>query len=197
MILIDDKLVSDEIVTEYFVCDLNSCKGGCCVDGDAGAPLENSELRKIKEVYEYVEPWLTEEGKAAIKEQGPYTHDEEFGWVTPVNPDGMCAYAFKDKKGIVKCSIEHAWREGKHPDKLKDWKKPISCHLFPIRIKETSRNYLLNFEPRPGLCDPGCKLGTQLKTPAYKFLKEPLTRKFGEEFFEALEATAGHIQESH
>lgn len=196
MIQIDDKLISDEIVTEHFVCDLDSCKGGCCVEGDAGAPLEQSELRKIKAVYEFVEPILTEEGKDAIKKQGAYTRDAEFGWVTPINPDGMCAYAYKDEKGIVKCSIEHVWREGKLTGKLKDWKKPISCHLFPVRVKKTSHNQLLNFEPRPGLCDPACKLGARLKLPVYQFLKEPLIRKFGEDFFDALDATAKHVRES-
>lgn len=189
MIAIENKLVSDEIVEEKFVCDLDKCKGGCCVDGDAGAPLEVKELRYLKKIYEAVEPYLTEEGKQEIKEKGYYVFDEEFGWVTPTVRNGMCAYGIADAKGIVKCGIEKAFNEKKFTLN-RNWKKPVSCHLFPIRVKQTSDTYLLNYEPRPGLCDPACKLGKQLKVPVYRFLKEPLIRKFGEEFYNALDAIA-------
>lgn len=189
MIAIGNNLVSDEIVEEKFVCDLNKCKGGCCVDGDAGAPLEAKELRYLRKIYHAVEPYLTEEGKEEIKAKGHYVFDEEFGWVTPTVRNGMCAYGIVDSKGIVKCGIERAFNEGKFTLN-KNWKKPVSCHLFPIRVKQTGDSFLLNYEPRPGLCDPGCKLGRQLKVPVYQFLKEPLIRKFGEAFYEGLEASA-------
>ncbi|MEO6868265.1 MAG: DUF3109 family protein [Ginsengibacter sp.] len=192
MIAIDNTLISDEIIEAQFVCDLNKCKGGCCVDGDAGAPLENKELRELDTVYTEVLPYLTDEGRQVIDEVGKYIYDREFGWVTPTISNGMCAYGTVDTKGIVKCGIEQAYN-----DKKITWKKPISCHLFPIRIKKTKKTDLLNYEPREGLCDPACLLGKKLKVPVYQFLKEPLIRKYGEEFFQALEATATHLSKSH
>lgn len=185
MIAIDHILISDEIVEEQFVCDLNKCKGACCDDGDAGAPLDKEELARIDSIYDIIEPYLTPEGIAAIKKQGRYLYDREFGWVTPAIQGQMCAYGFKDANGTTKCSIEQAYY-----DKKVDWKKPISCHLFPIRIKKTKSNELVNYEPREDLCSAACKLGKKLKVPVYQFLKEPLIRKYGDEFYETLEQAA-------
>ncbi len=192
MIAIENTLISDEIVEAQFVCDLNKCKGGCCVDGDAGAPLENKELKEVDAVFAEVLPYLTKEGQQVINKVGKYIYDREFGWVTPTISNGMCAYGRIDQLGIVKCGIEQAYN-----DKKITWKKPISCHLFPIRIKKTKKTDLLNYEPREGLCDPACALGKKLKIPVYQFLKEPLIRKYGEEFYQALEATATHLSKSH
>ncbi len=192
MIAIGNNLVSDEIVEKQFVCDLEKCKGGCCVDGDAGAPLEAKEQRYLKKIYDVVAPYLTEEGKKEIEKKGHYVFDDEFGWVTPTVKNGMCAYGVVEKNGIVKCGLEKAFNEGKFKVNG-NWKKPISCHLFPIRVKKTGDTNLLNYEPRPGLCDPACKLGKKLQVPVYKFLQTPLIQKFGKEFYEALEASAGHI----
>src|ERR1700727_1699120 len=108
MIAIDNILVSDEIISEQFVCDLNKCKGGCCVDGDAGAPLADEELKNINEVYDAVLPYLTEESKMELKRQGKYVYDREFGWVTPTIASKVCVYGITDKNGIVKCGIEQA-----------------------------------------------------------------------------------------
>ncbi len=191
MIAIDDILISDQVVEEHFVCDLIKCKGGCCVDGDAGAPLENSELKELEQVYPTVLPYLTEEGKMQIEKEGKYVYDREFGWVTPVISNGMCAYGTIDKKGIVKCGIEQAYIDGKI-----SWKKPISCHLFPIRIKKTKNAELVNYEPREDLCHAACTLGKKLKLPVYQFLKEPIIRKYGKDFFDALSATARHLEEN-
>lgn len=190
MIAIDNVLLSDEIVEEQFVCDLAKCKGGCCVDGDAGAPLENKELKEINKAYPEVAPYLTPEGIQIIEKEGKYIYDTEFGWVTPTTSNGMCVYGTIDKKGIVKCGIEQAYNDGKI-----DWKKPISCHLFPIRIKKTGKTELVNYEPREDLCQPACVLGKALKVPVYQFLKEPLIRKYGEDFFDALSAAANHLHE--
>ncbi|HXS57934.1 MAG TPA: DUF3109 family protein [Hanamia sp.] len=190
MIEIDNILISDEIVEEQFVCDLVKCKGGCCVDGDAGAPLETKELKELDEVYDEVLPYLTKEGKAELSRQGKYIYDHEFGWVTPTISNGMCAYGTLDKNGIVKCGIEQAYNDGKI-----GWKKPISCHLFPIRIKKVNKTQLVNYEPREDLCSAACTLGKKLKVPVYQFLKDPIIRKFGENFYNALEATARHFEE--
>lgn len=191
MIAIDNKLISDEVVEEQFVCDLNKCKGGCCEDGDAGAPLEKWELEKLLEYYDVIKDYLTSEGIAEIKKHGKYIYDHEFGWVTPTVNGGICAYGFRDEKGIIKCGIEQAYYDGKL-----DWKKPISCHLFPIKIsksKEEPEMEYVNYEPREDLCSAACKLGKKLKVPVYLFLKEAIIRKYGEEFYNTLEATAKHM----
>lgn len=188
MIAIDDILISDQIVEEQFVCDLSKCKGGCCVDGDAGAPLEKDELSRLNEIYEEVLPYVSAECRAKLKKER-YVYDKEFGWVTPTIGNGMCAYAMVDKKGIVKCGIEQAYNDGKV-----DWKKPVSCHLFPIRIKKTNNAECLNYEPREDLCSAACTLGKSLKVPVYQFLKEAIIRKYGEEFYDALDASAIHHQ---
>jgi len=188
MIAIDDILLSDQVVEEQFVCDLVKCKGGCCVDGDAGAPLENSELKELNEAYNSVLPYLSKESQLVVETEGKYVYDKEFGWVTPTISNGMCAYGIVEK-GIVKCGIEKAYNDGKI-----NWKKPISCHLFPIRIKKTRKGELVNYEPREDLCSAACTLGKKLKIPVYQFLKEPIIRKYGVEFYEALDATAKHLE---
>ncbi|HOZ77803.1 MAG TPA: DUF3109 family protein [Ferruginibacter sp.] len=193
MIAIDNKLVSDEVIDEQFVCDLSKCKGGCCVDGDAGAPLHIDELDNINQVYEAVLPYLTEESKKEIERQGRYVYDKEFGWVTPTIASKVCVYGITDEKGIVKCGIEQAYYDGKVT-----WKKPISCHLYPIRISQSrdKKTEYVNYEPREDLCQGGCELGKKLKVPVYVFLKESLIRKYGEAFYETLEATALHLNQN-
>ena len=191
MIAIDNVLVSDEVIESQFVCDLTKCKGGCCEDGDAGAPLEKSELKELKDSYEKIKPYMTEEGKREIERQGKYVYDQEFGWVTPTINSAICAYGYRDKQGIIKCAIEQAYNDEKIT-----WKKPISCHLFPIRISESSdgKTEYVNYEPRPDLCSAACKLGKKLKLPTYIFLKDSLIRKYGQEFYETLDATAEHLK---
>lgn len=185
MIAIENVLFSDEIIDEQFVCDLNKCKGGCCEDGDAGAPLEKAELAEMDKIYNIIKPYLTKEGIAEIEKNGRYIYSQEFGWVTPTIEGKICAYGLRDKQGIIKCGIEQAYLEGKTT-----WKKPISCHLFPVRIKKTRSYINVNYEPRETLCAPACELGKKLKVPVYVFLKESLIRKFGEEFYGVLEQVA-------
>lgn len=189
MIAIDHVLLSDEVVEEHFVCDLQKCKGGCCVDGDCGAPLTKDETKILKKVYPIVKRYLKPEYIAEIEKQGTHTTDPEYGYVTPAVNGGICAYGYTDEMGIVKCAIEKAYNEG-----LVDFKKPISCHLFPLRITEKPGYELVNYEPRETLCKPACKLGDKLKVPVYQFLKEPLVRKYGEEFYEALDAVANKFK---
>lgn len=191
MIAIDNILVADAVVQEQFVCDLSRCKGACCVDGDAGAPLDNEELDKINAVYEHVIPYLNEESKNELERQGRYVYDKEYGWVTPTINSKVCVYGIKGDDGIVKCGIEQAYLDGKI-----NWKKPISCHLFPVIVKNSKRtdDVYVNYEPREDNCKAACSLGKKLKVPVYVFLKEALTRRFGNKFYEALEATAQHLQ---
>jgi hypothetical protein len=190
MIAIDNVLVSDEIVEEQFVCDLTKCKGGCCEDGDAGAPLQLEELNELVNSYDVIKDYMTAEGRKEVQKQGKYVYDQEFGWVTPTIRSTMCAYGYRDNQGIIKCAIEQAYND----DKIK-WKKPISCHLFPIRTKQSKdgKTEYANYEPREDLCAAACKLGKRLKVPVYVFLKDALVRKYGQEFYETLEATAQHI----
>lgn len=191
MIAIDNILVSDEIVKDEFVCDLTKCKGACCVDGDAGAPLDKEELNQINEVYDIVLPYLSTESKTELQKHGRYIYNRQFGWVTPTINNKICVYGIIDKQGIVKCGIEQAYLDGK----IK-WKKPISCHLFPIITKKSknTETVYVNYEPREDNCKAACSLGKKLKVPVYVFLKEPIIRKFGQLFFEALEATAAHLK---
>jgi hypothetical protein len=195
MIIIDHVLVSDQVVEEQFVCDLTKCKGGCCEDGDAGAPLENKEKEYVKDFFEKVKPYMTKEGIKEIKQVGPYLYDREFGWVTPTIDGKICAYGYKDKEGIIKCAFEQAYNDGKIP-----WKKPISCHLFPIKLSKSKSDpgiEYMNYEPREDLCKAACSLGKKLKVPAYVFLKDSIIRKYGETFYETLDATAAHLKEKN
>ncbi|WP_336515252.1 DUF3109 family protein [Pollutibacter soli] len=187
MIVIDKVLISDDVVEEQFVCDLNKCKGGCCEDGDAGAPLTMDELDIVADVFETIKPLLTPEGLEEINRKGLYRYDKEFGWVTPTVGGKICAYGSYDKNGIIRCAFEEAKNRG-----LIDWKKPISCHLYPIKTKKSRYNdhEMVNYEPRESLCSPGCALGAKLKVPVYQFLKEAITRKFGEEFYNVLHQIA-------
>lgn len=190
MIAIDNVLLSDEIVKAQFVCDLSKCKGACCVDGDAGAPLDKNELKEIDKVFDEVLPYLSKESVAEIERQGRYVYDKEYGWVTPTINSKICVYGITDKNGIVKCGIEQAYLDGKVK-----WKKPISCHLFPVIVTKSKDGVteFANYEPREDNCKAACALGKKLKVPVYQFLKEPLVRKFGTRFYEALEATAEHL----
>lgn len=187
MIVIDKILISDDVIEEQFVCDLHKCKGGCCEDGDAGAPLAHEELDRIAEVFETVKPLLTKEGLEEINRKGLYRYDKDFGWVTPTVDGKICAYGFRDKKGIILCAFEEAKNRG-----LTNWKKPVSCHLYPIKIKASRYNEhtYMNYEPRESLCSPGCALGAQLRMPVYKFLKEALVRTYGEKFYQTLDQIA-------
>ncbi|MGZ8516628.1 MAG: DUF3109 family protein [Chitinophagaceae bacterium] len=195
MIVIDNVLISDDVVEKQFMCDLGKCKGGCCEDGDAGAPLENGELKIIDEVYEKVKPFLTPAAIEQIEKKGRYVYDKEFGWVTPTLPSDneICVYAYRTPGGIIKCSFEQAYYDG-----LISWKKPISCHLYPILAKPGKNGDYerVNYSPREKMCSPACLLGEKLKIPVYKFLKEPLIRKFGEEFYAALDTVAKEYYEA-
>ena len=193
MIAIDNILISDEVVEEQFVCDLNKCKGGCCENGDAGAPLEKEELNELLNFYEIIKPYMSAEGIKEIEKAGKYVYDREFGWVTPTIKSKICAYGYRDQQGIIKCAIEQAYNDNKIT-----WKKPISCHLFPIRIKksEDDKTEYVNYEPREDLCAAACKLGKKLKVPTYIFLKDSIIRKYGQTFYDTLEATAKHMEKS-
>jgi hypothetical protein len=180
MILIDETVISDDIAQKFFVCNLEKCKGACCVEGDLGAPLEESELPVLEEIYEKVKPYLSPEGIHAIEEQGKYIKDWEGDYSTTTINDKECAYAIYDENQILKCGIEQAYLDGKI-----DFKKPISCHLYPIRITKYDNFHALNYD-RWSICSDACTFGEQLGVEVYKFLKEPLIRAYGEEWYDQL-----------
>ncbi|MES2795701.1 MAG: DUF3109 family protein [Bacteroidota bacterium] len=180
MILIDNTVISDDIADKFFVCDLSKCKGACCVEGDLGAPLELDELAILEQEFKNIEPYLSADGKKAIESQGLYIKDWEDDFSTPTIADRECAYALYDEKGILKCAIEQAFFDGKT-----DFRKPISCHLYPIRITKHDHYDALNYD-RWHICSDACSHGEQLGVELYKFLKAPLIRKYGEAWYKQL-----------
>jgi len=189
MIIIDDVYISDDIIEECFICDLKSCKGACCVEGDLGAPLDFDELLTMEEIYKDIEPYLSQEGKEVIAEEGVFVKDWEGDFSTPVINGKECAYAIYDENKVLKCAIEIAHKEGKI-----DFPKPISCHLYPIRITEYKDYEALNYN-RWNICKAACKLGKDMQIPIYKFLKEPLIRKYGKDWYNELDRIALHLKE--
>jgi hypothetical protein len=180
MIEVKNTLVHEDIVRENFVCNLNKCKGICCIEGDSGAPLERSELAILDEIYPIIKPYMTEKGIAVIEEFGTHVKDFEGDYTTPcVDTNKECAYVIMEN-GISKCSIEKAYEAGKIA-----WKKPISCHLYPIRITNYPEFEVLHYD-RWNICSPACSFGNELKVPVYQFLKEPLIRKYGAEWYQEL-----------
>lgn len=180
MILIEDTVISDDIKEKHFVCDLEKCKGACCVEGDLGAPLEEVELPVLREIYPLVKPYLSPEGIKAIEEQGEYVYDDEDDYSTPTINGQECAYAVYDEKGILKCGIEEAYNDQKI-----DFQKPISCHLYPIRITKYENYHALNYD-QWSICSDACTLGEKLGVPVYKFLKIPLEKAYGEAWYRQL-----------
>ena len=179
MIQVDDKIISLDVFEKHFVCDLNACKGACCIEGDSGAPLLKQEEEILDDIYEKVNPYMREEGITEIEKQGVAVYDSEGDLTTPLVNNRECAFVTFEN-GITKCTIEKAYLDGKT-----DFKKPISCHLFPIRIKEYRDFDAVNYEEIK-ICKSACECGSKLEIPVYAFLKEPLIRKYGEMWYKEL-----------
>lgn len=187
MIQIKDTVVSEELLKRKFVCNLDACKGACCVEGDAGAPLNEDELEELENVFETVKPYLPQKNIEALEED-LYTIDHDGEYVTQLVNGKECAFVFYDEKGITKCSIEQAYIDGKT-----NFKKPISCHLFPVRITKYKSFTAVNYAYW-NICDDACELGEKLGVKTYDFLKEPLIRKFGQEWFDELKLVDEHLR---
>ena len=182
IIEIDDCLVSEEILTEYFACDYEKCKGCCCVIGDSGAPMEECEAGAIEKNYPIFSPIMTDAGRAAVASKGFFEIDMDGDMVTPLVPGSEeCAYTIFDEEGNCFCSMERCWFQGKG-----DFRKPISCWLYPIRIT-TLRNGMraLNLH-RWHMCQDAFAKGKKENVRVYEFLREPIERYFGEDFYQAL-----------
>ena len=182
MIDIDGKIVSTDLLTEYFACDIAKCKGMCCVEGNAGAPLEMDEVDTLEEEFGAYRPYMTPEGIEAVERQGFMVVDTDGEYTTPLVDDAECAYSYREN-GITLCAIEKAYLNGEC-----SFRKPISCHLYPIRLVNFSNGTVgLNYH-RWNVCRTACTNGCRLGIPVYKSLREPIIRRFGEEFYKALEA---------
>lgn len=187
LVEIGDKVVSTQLFERKFVCDLNACKGACCIEGDAGAPLTIEEVSFLEDDLDAIKPYMRPEGIKAVEEQGVFYMDQENEPVTTLVNDAECAFVYFDEKGITKCAVEQAHKDGKT-----DFKKPISCHLYPIRVRKFNEFTALNYD-KWDICEPACACGDKLDVPVYKFLKEPIIRAFGGEFFDDLEMVRDEI----
>ncbi|QXP60997.1 DUF3109 family protein [Olleya sp. HaHaR_3_96] len=180
-------IVSEAIIEKDFVCNLSACKGACCVEGDAGAPLSKEESQILKDIYPKVKPYLRDEGIAAIEAQGTSIVTGFGDLETPLVNGAECAYVIFDDKKTALCAIEQVYNDGEV-----DWKKPVSCHLYPIRVKEYTEFSAVNYD-KWDICDDACSLGKELQVPVYKFVKEALIRKFGEDWYTELEKVASKM----
>ncbi|MDQ3291774.1 MAG: DUF3109 family protein [Bacteroidota bacterium] len=190
MIILEHTVISDDIKDKFFVCNLEKCKGACCVEGDLGAPLEEEELSILAENYELIKPYLSVEGQKAIEEQGLYIKDWEDDFSTTTIGNRECAYAIYDDNLTLKCGIEQAYLDGKI-----NWRKPISCHLYPIRITKYDGFEALNYD-KWQICNAACSFGQDLGVRVYQFLKEPLIRKYGEDWYNQLEELVAGEEEA-
>ncbi len=179
-------IVSEDILQKDFVCNLSACKGACCVDGDAGAPLNAEETKILEEIYPKIKSFLRPEGIEAIEKMGAWVNGTEQELETPLIKNHDCAYLFFDVKTSL-CCIEQAYNQG-----VISWKKPISCHLYPIRITDFSEFSAVNYD-RWDICDDACTLGAELQVPVYKFVKEALIRRFGEDWYLELDKVAQEL----
>jgi len=181
MISIGKTLSSRAVFEDAFCCDLSRCKGACCIEGDAGAPLSKDEVQVLKDIYPSVKPYLRPEGIAAIEEQGTSVIDSDGEDVTPLVEGKECAFVTFSDKGVAQCGIEQAHTAGDI-----DFIKPLSCHLYPIRVSQFSQYDALNVH-QWGLCAPACELGKSLKLPVFRFLKDPLVRAYGQDWIDEAE----------
>lgn len=191
MIIIQEVLIHEDVVKEKFLCQLDACKGACCWEGDWGAPLEDAEIKVLEAAHHKIKPFLDQEGIDVIEHQGVatwYEEPQEYG--TSLLPNGACAYMTIDQEGKAHCGIEQAYNA-----EVIDFKKPISCHLYPIRVesKPTLNFEAMNYD-RWDICSAACSNGKKAKLPVYRFAKDALIRKYGEDFYNELDAAAQHLE---
>jgi hypothetical protein len=190
MILHGNTLISLDLLEKEFVCNLTACKGACCVEGESGAPLLEEELALIDKNLEQVKPFMSAAARQKLEQEGSYYETDFDGdLVTRCMGGRDCIFAMNEN-GVYKCAIEKAWEAGQS-----DFKKPVSCHLYPIRIAEVGEYEALNYN-RWEVCSPACSLGAQLQVPVYKFLKDALIRRYGQDWYDELEAIAAEFLRS-
>ena len=180
LVEIGDKIISTEIFSKEFVCDLSKCKGACCVEGSGGAPLKDKEVVQLTKNLDKIKPYMSDKGISIVDEKGVFHLDEDDSPATNLIHKKECCFVYFDESNTAKCAIETSYQDGKI-----DFNKPVSCHLYPIRTKDFNEFTAINYESWD-ICNPACALGQSLKIPVYKFLKDPIIREFGSTFFEEL-----------
>lgn len=184
MLQIDDTLVSLDLIERFFICNLSSCKGECCIEGDAGAPLEKAEFDLLRKILPEVWADLSADAQKVIEKQGVGYIDEDGDIVTSIVDGKNCVFTYFDADGICKCAIEKAYRE-----KRIDFMKPVSCHLYPVRVARYKDFQAVNYH-RWKVCSAAEVLGRSERVPVYRFLREPLIRKFGQAWYDNLDICA-------
>jgi hypothetical protein len=182
MVEIEDKIISDELFEKKFVCDLQKCKGGCCVEGDSGAPLKSKEIKEIAKNLSIIKSEMSTKGLNAIKNNDFHNVDSDGDKVTKLVDGKECVFVVFDKNNIAKCSIESAFRKNKI-----HFNKPISCHLYPLRVKKYDSFTAINVDSWH-VCKPACECGTELNVPLFKFLKDAIVRSWDLDFFHHLDS---------
>lgn len=182
MIEIEDKIISDDLFEKKFVCDLQKCKGVCCVEGDSGAPLTKKEILEIDKNISKIKTEMSPTGLSILEKKDFYYVDSDGDQVTSLINDKECVFVVYDQNKIAKCSIESAFRKNKI-----NFNKPISCHLYPIRVKKYENFQAINVDSWH-ICQPACKCGTELNVPVFKFLKNAIVRSWGLIFFQQLDS---------
>jgi hypothetical protein len=191
MLIVQGILISEDIIEEQFLCNLSACKGACCWEGDWGAPLETEEMHTLERIYEDIKDYLSPEGRQVLEAEGLFTYYKDAkDYGTPLVENGACAYMTYTEEGIATCGIEQAYHDGKT-----DFRKPISCHLYPIRVKKEEKTNFeaLNYD-RWDICSAACQKGKEQQMPVYQFAKAALIRKYGSAFYEELEAAARYLK---
>ena len=191
MIQVGDVVVSWDVLREKFICDLEACKGQCCIEGDAGAPVELDEIEKLEEVLPVIWDDLSPQAREIIEKQGVVYTDIEGDLVTSIVNNKDCVFTCYDEKGCCYCAIEKAYRSGKT-----DFYKPVSCHLYPIRVGNYGVYKAVNYN-RWGICKAAILLGQRENMPVFRFLKEPLVRKFGVEWYDELELVVNELKQQN
>lgn len=189
LIQIENKLIDKDLSAEMFACDISACKGACCVEGDVGAPLDKEETKVLEDIYPKVKPFLNEKGIKSIEAQGSWVRDFTGGLSTPLVNNRECAYVIFDEKGVALCGIEQAYEAG-----AVEFKKPISCHLYPIRVEKTQNFEVLSYD-RWDICSAACVKGKQEGVKVYEFTKAALVRAYGEEFWEEMDEIFENLEE--
>ncbi len=191
MFQIGKTLVSESLIDHDFVCNLSACKGACCVEGEAGAPLTKDEAKWLKNNHSKIEPFLPKNGQEALKAQGPFIKMDTGEYETPLVNGRECIYTHFEPDGSAHCGIERAHQAG-----IVDMKKPVSCHLYPVRVQDYSEFSAVNYH-RWAICSDACTLGASLKVPVYQFVKEALIRRFGADWYEELTVVAKTYREQN
>lgn len=187
MFQLGNTIISEDILQKEFVCNLSACKGACCIQGDAGAPLEEEEVKILQDIYPKIKPFLRPEGIAEIEKHGTSIVSDFKELETPLIKGADCAYVIFDKNNTALCGIEEAYNQG-----VIQFKKPVSCHLYPIRVKHYTEFAAVNYD-KWEICNDACTLGKELQVPIYKFVKQALIRKFGENWYRELEKEAAKM----